>query len=238
MDTTQLKEKHMARIRSPNYPQVELQDAVDLVRTIFGKEGQNFTPREVVAELLGYSSVNGASEKKMSAITAYGLLDRNSERELRVSDLAMKILHPENEQEEIGALAEAALSPNLFQEIHEKWPDTLPSDASLRSYLIRRGFNQNAVDQVIAVFRNTMNLVNVENEVHDSPDEGVGTDAGSERLKPEATMQAQPTQQNTNKPIVFDMETISGQYSFDNADDLAHFIEKLEKIRPLLPDKD
>ena len=39
------------------------------------------------------------------------------------------------------------------------------------------------------------------------------------------------------KPIVFDMETVSGQYSFDNADDLADFIDKLERLKALLPSK-
>lgn len=229
----------MARIRSPNYPQIELQDAVSLVRQIFNSEGQNFAPREVVAELLGYSSVNGASEKKVSAITAYGLLDRNSDRELRVSDLAMRVLHPETEQEEAEALFEAAHTPNLFQEINEKWPDTPPSDANLRSYLIRRGFNQNAVDQVIKVYRSAMTLASVEVEGHDSPDDACDKPVKQvDTVQPSGGKAAQSPHIHTpNKPIVFDMETISGQYSFDNADDLADFIEKLERIKPLLPAK-
>ncbi|MEB8389239.1 hypothetical protein OO012_18590 [Rhodobacteraceae bacterium KMM 6894] len=41
----------------------------------------------------------------------------------------------------------------------------------------------------------------------------------------------------STKPIVFDMETVSGSYSYDNANDLADFISKLEKIRELLPNK-
>lgn len=229
----------MARIRSPNYPQVELQDAVDLVRTIFDNETQNFAPREVVAELLGYSSVNGASEKKVSALTAYGLLDRNSDRELRVSDLAMKVLHPEDEREEAEALAEAARTPNLFQEINEKWSENQPSDANLRSYLIRRGFNQNSVDQVIKVYRSAMRLANVESDLHDAPeneDTGTAILPLSDRSEKEKIMQQQHAH-SAIKPIVFDMETISGQYCFDNAEDLGSFIEKLERIRPLLPTK-
>jgi len=227
----------MARIRSPNYPQLELQEAVDLVRKIFDDAGQNFAPRNVVAEILGYSSVNGSSEKKVSAIKAYGLLDRNAERELRVSDLAVKILHPENEQEEAAALREAALTPNLFQEINEKWPDKLPSDANLRSYLIRRGFNQNAVEQVNKVFRSAMSVANLETEAHaslelEAPTYNKGQEASEKKPVPTAQ-----DQQTAKKRIVFDMETVSGQYSFDNADDLAHFIEQLEKIRPLLPAK-
>lgn len=41
-----------------------------------------------------------------------------------------------------------------------------------------------------------------------------------------------------DKPIVFDMETVSGRYSFSNAKDLSDFIAKLEKIKDLLPSKE
>lgn len=227
----------MARIRSPNYPQVELHEAIRLARKIFDEEGQNAAPRDVIAELLGYSSINGASDKKVSAITAYGLLEKAQDRELRISDLAMRILHPEDDKEESEALAEAALSPNLFQEINERWPDNPPSDANLRSYLVRRGFNQNAVDQVIAVFRSAMSLVNEGGDVHDSIETEAEVAEDTPRQKPGDSMTVQPVHEIVGKPIVFDMETISGQYSFDNADDLADFIGKLEKIRQLLPNK-
>lgn len=46
-----------------------------------------------------------------------------------------------------------------------------------------------------------------------------------------------PPAQPTLKPIVFDMETVSGHYQFDNADDLSEFIQKLEKIKGLMPSK-
>ena len=228
----------MARIRSPNYPQVDLSEAINLVRKIFKDEGQNYAPREVVAELLGYSSVNGASDKKVSSITAYGLLDRNSDRELRVSDLAVTILHPENEQEEAEALREAALSPNLFGEICEKWPDTPPSDSNLKSYLIRRGFNQNAVDQVVSVYRATMEMVVSATQTEDGYDEPFEEDVPEETTTPPTSNPAKPSLHWTvDKPIIFDMETVSGNYCFDNADDLDDFIAKLQKIKELLPSK-
>ncbi len=229
----------MTRIRSPNYPQIELSEAIALVAQIHKKEGTNYATREVIAELLGYSSVNGASEKKISAITAYGLLDRNSERELRVSEVAMRILHPESEREKSQALTEAATSPNLFREINEKWPDTPPSDASLRSYLIRNGFNQNSVDQVVSIYRASSALGNSANR-GDNPDEldsnAIDTEEDKESVRVPTAPAQSPTQRPT-KPIVFDMETISGTYSFDNSDDLADFIHKLAKIMPLLPKK-
>lgn len=227
----------MARIRSPNYPQIELEEAINLTKKIFDKEAQNFAPRDVVAELLGYTSVNGASEKKVSAITAYGLLDRNSDRELKVSDLAMRIMHPEDHHEKAQALEEAALSPNLFREIIEKWPEKLPSDENLRSFLIRRGFNQNAVGQVILSFRSAMSFVNVK-EAEKAPELGDIELADDEQPLIEVDRKHMPEVALVhNKPIVFDMETVSGQYSFANSEDLASFIVKLEKILPLLPSK-
>ena len=228
----------MARIRSPNYPQVELPEAINLVRKVFKDEAQNYAPREVVAELLGYSSVNGASDKKVSAITAYGLLDRNAERELRVSDLAVRILHPEDENEKMEALSEAALSPNLFREISEKWPDTPPSDSHLKSYLIRQGFNQNSVDQVVSVYRGTMEMVTSDTDLNVVSNDVAEEDSTAEIATPTNTNPAKPSLNWTvDKPIIFDMETVSGTYCFDNAQDLEDFIVKLNKIKDLLPSK-
>jgi hypothetical protein len=230
----------MSRIRSPNYPQIPILDAIEDARTLHQKEGQNFMPRDVAAKLLGYSSVNGASEKKTSALNAYGLIERNSDREIKVSALAVRILFPHDAHERNEALAEAAMSPNLFREIREKWPTMNPSDENLKSYLVRRGFNQNAVDQVISVFRAAMEVADGTPMVAESsPDEEPPTE------KPAMQTIAQQGQSPARtpppgvmqKPIVFDTETISGQYSFDNADDLADFIEKLERIKPLLPPK-
>ena len=234
-------EDAMSRIRSPNYPQVAILDAVEDARTLHQKEGQNFMPRDVVAKLLGYSSVNGASEKKTSALNAYGLIDRSTDREIRVSDLAVKILFPHDAQEKGAALAEAALSPNLFQEIREKWPTNNPSDENLKSYLVRRGFNQNAVEQVISVFRAAMDVADAAQSVPESPpdQQTSGEKPPMQQNVPQgqATTKILPPLPALTKPIMFDMETISGQYSFDNSDDLADFIEKLERIKPLLPPK-
>ena len=237
MRYSELKEIDMARIRSPNYPQIDLGDAINLVAEIHKREGTNFASREVIAEHLGYSSVNGASEKKTSAITAYGLLERNSDRDLRVSDLAMRILHPEDDREKEEALAEAAGSPNLFREIRDKWPDTPPSDASLRSYLVRTGFNQNSVDQVVAIYRATCALADpkkIRQTAVSVQEERGGLE--KESAMPDVQV-SPPPQAKIAKPIVFDMETVSGSYSFDNIQDLEEFIEKLQKIKALLPSK-
>lgn len=221
---------------SPLVPQSE---AIELIRAVQKKEPKAYASKEVVARHLGYSSVNGASLKKLSALNAFGLLEANDARELRVSEIAKRILFPVDEAEKRAALAEAAMSPNIFRQLHSKWPEGPPSDETIKSYLVRQGFNENSVGHVVDVYRDALSLAEPGPsmaESYDEPDFALKeTDTQTApRHEPQTPPQrgAIPA-----KSIVFDMETISGQYIFDNADDLGDFISKLEKIKPLLPRK-
>jgi hypothetical protein len=95
----------------------------------------------------------------LSALGKYGLLEAAKEGEAKVSNLAMRILYPNDPVEKLEALKEAAFKPALFAELKEKWPERPPSDENLRSYLIRNGFAQNAVEQVIQFYRDTSDMV-------------------------------------------------------------------------------
>jgi hypothetical protein len=145
----------MARVRSPNYPQLSLPAAVDRVARIFAKEHRHPAPRDVVAQHLGYKGLNGASAGAISALLKYGLLEQEGES-VHVTDRAISILHPSSSQEKLSALQEAARSPALFNELLEQFNGRLPSDENLRSFLIRRGYSQNALTAVIEVLRETM----------------------------------------------------------------------------------
>ncbi len=229
----------MAVNRSPNYPPIKLGEAIELIRAVQKKEPKAYASKEVVARHLGYTSVNGASLKKLSALNAFGLLEANDARELRVSENAKRILFPSDEAEKRAALAEAAMSPSIFQQLHLKWPEGRPSDETIKSYLVRQGFNENSVAHVVDVYRDALSLA--------EPEPYVAESDGEPDLAPKETdMQTAPRHEPHASPprgavpaksIVFDMETISGQYIFDNADDLGDFISKLEKIKPLLPSK-
>jgi hypothetical protein len=161
----------MARIRSPNYPTMSLPAAIDKVGAIHKAEGQNSVDRETVAKLIGFGGVNGASATALSALAKYGLLEASDGKEARVTDLAVKILYPESGQEKATALLEAANRPALFRQIKEKWPERPPSDDNLRGYLVRTGFNQGSVEQVIQIYRNTLDIVGGANGEHNAPDE-------------------------------------------------------------------
>lgn len=147
----------MARVRSPNYPQLDLGEAISRVAQVFAKDHKHSAPKEVVVQHLGYSGLNGASLSALSALEKYGLLDRDGEK-YRVSDRSIAILHPRTPQEKAEAVQAAARSPVLFAELLEEFPDSAPSDENLRAFLIRRGFATSALGKVIDGFRKTMDL--------------------------------------------------------------------------------
>lgn len=149
----------MARVRSPNFPVISLPAAIERIEKIYTKEQTIPATRETIAEHLGYSGMNGASLKVVSALLKYGLLEETKDKLLRVSPLAMAIMHPASEQEKADALQQAADGPVLFQRLNTQFEGRRPSDTNLRSWLLRNGFATSAVDSVITAYSETMDLV-------------------------------------------------------------------------------
>jgi hypothetical protein len=145
--------------RSPNYPALNLEDAANGIRRVFEKEGNRRTSGEDVAKALGHQSLSGAARVKVSALRKYGLLEPDGDG-LRVSDQALSLINlPPDDPEHLAALREAALRPTLFREIHETYGDTPPSDGVLRNYLLKNEFNHKVADDVIRLYRETMDLI-------------------------------------------------------------------------------
>ena len=146
------------RHRSPSYPPLSLREAVDRVERLYNEIGAHPTSREVVAKGLGYSGISGASATTIGALNKFGLIEGRGD-EIRVSDRAMAILHPHTPEERITALKEAAMEPELFREIGERFPGKPPSDDLLKNYLIRNKFLPQAVDAAIFAYRETIEFV-------------------------------------------------------------------------------
>jgi len=151
------------RNRSPNYPAISLGEAIQRIQAIYRQQQQHPTNREVFAKLLGYNSLNGASAVLISALSKYGLLEGHGER-LRVSALGQDLsLHRPDDPEYAAAVEQAAFTPTLFRDLHERYPNGLPSDHSVRVDLVKGRFNPKTVDGVIRVYRDTLELVNTIN---------------------------------------------------------------------------
>ena len=148
----------MARIRSPNYPQISLPAAIERVAMIFSKEHQHPAPKEVVVKDMGYNGIHGNSLGALSALSKYGLLERVGQ-DYKVSERAIAIIHPLDDNSKVVALREAAQAPALFSEIFEYFKGQLPSDENLRAYLIRKGFAESALTPAIDSLRDTMKVI-------------------------------------------------------------------------------
>lgn len=173
----------MARVRSPNFPAISLPEAIDRIVKIYAKEQTIPATRDTIAEHLGYSGMNGASLKVVSALLKYGLLEEAKDKHLKVSDLAMAIMHPASDQEKTDALRQAAEGPALFQKLNTQFEGRRPSDTNLRSWLLRNGFGASAVDSVISAYSETMDLVGGVADVYNAPEAKAGNDTAPQERK-------------------------------------------------------
>jgi hypothetical protein len=147
----------MAKMRSPNYPAIGLSQAINYVRKLWEKEKRTSVSPDVAAKALGYKALNGPSRTAISALRKYGLVEEGKSG-VRVSDLAMTILHGQkNSPEWQKAIQEAAFRPDIFREIYTDFADA--SDDALRSHLLQREFSPSGAHQFIAAFRDTLALV-------------------------------------------------------------------------------
>lgn len=172
----------MSRIRSPNYPMFGLPMAIEKVAMIHKAEQHLAAEKVVIANALGYPSLHALAGRVISAIEKYGLLEEANGDKLKVSPLAIAILHPTGAAEKQLAVNEAAYKPALFSAIKEEWQGERPSDASLRAYLIRNKFAADAVERVIQIYRETVDLVTPESVVY--PSKEGAQDAHERQEKP------------------------------------------------------
>lgn len=154
----------MAKIRSPNYPGISLPEAIQRIKKIHAKAHTHKVDAMVIATAAGYGGLNGAALTLLSALKKYGLLEEIG-KEVRVSSLAMTIIaDPVESIERREAVQTAAFAPHLFLEIRKQFPDGIPGDEIVRSFLLKRSFSASSVDIAIRAFRETMKLVTDEGQ--------------------------------------------------------------------------
>jgi hypothetical protein len=129
---------------------------------VYEEEGRQPALDEDIAEDLGYNTLNGTSRGVLSALKKYGLLQRDGDR-FKVSDDAVAIIElPTADIEYAAAVRRVAFRPTLFVELYEKYGDDLPDDKNLRHLLITKGFNPKTTNEVIRVYRDTLEFVSEE----------------------------------------------------------------------------
>jgi hypothetical protein len=157
--------------RSPNYPGVSLQKALEYARKVYAANHLHKAPREVVARAMGYGTLNGGSLTAISALKKYGLLDEDGEGMRITNDALTALVESSSSPERARMLVKLATMPELFAEMQSAYPGPAPNDEILRSWLLRKGFLQTTVDLPIRAYRETMELAHAQKSLY--------TDAGS-----------------------------------------------------------
>ena len=143
-------------VRSPSYPSMSLADAITAVGKIEGQYRASKVDREVAAKMIGYSGLSGPANKALASLAQYGLVERAGKGEMRVTNRARAILHPDNQREKRAELRAAALEPPLVREMQERWPDMIPPEDGVISYFNRRGFNPSAIRPAAKAYLQTL----------------------------------------------------------------------------------
>ncbi|HEY0043987.1 MAG TPA: hypothetical protein VGB62_05495 [Allosphingosinicella sp.] len=151
----------MARAQSPGYPQFALPKAIQGVKQIFAGDRRSVIDRSVAQKHIGYSGPSGAADKALATLAHYGLVERVGKGEIRVSQLAVDIIHPDKPEERKAALAEAAFRPQIFADLRERFGRHV-SESALESYLVRENFLDRAIGPVSKAYLETCRFLEQE----------------------------------------------------------------------------
>ncbi|UYN94699.1 MAG: hypothetical protein KIT25_22175 [Enhydrobacter sp.] len=148
----------MAKVRSPNYPSIDLHSAIAAVAPVYKAEGRNTVPKEIIAKHLGYSSINGRSLSMIGALRGYGLIEGRGE-ENRVSEDALILLNaPTTSPDYAAALQRCAYRPTLFSELKGQFPQGASSE-NLRYSLVKRQFTPEAAAKAVETYASNVLLL-------------------------------------------------------------------------------
>lgn len=156
----------MSKKRSPNYPYIDLEKAVDLARSFFDAYQKNDAAVELTAKHWGFNGLNGSALKTIAAMDAYGLIDKDKKnKRIKLSDSAIKLSlggTPENERTNI--LKQCALGPKLFDSLYNKYDFPLPPEQSLVYDLVtNEGFSsEDAASVAVKNFLNTLSYAGIQ----------------------------------------------------------------------------
>ena len=239
--------------RSPRYPAIGLKEAIEKAKKVYDVDRWNKISKSIVAEHMGYGSVNGASLSVISAVLKYGLLEGSSES-MNITSRAVDIFEREfGDPDRVQAIKAAASEPDLFRELDSAFPGKV-SDAAIRSHLItKRSFLPESAAKLIRAYRETRELLELESS-------GCNDDvnADSEGIVSLPNVDAPPTPISANAALVqpsssgFDEERVlvTGPLSKSGAffrlivsgkvgvKEMERLIKKLEFEKEILADQD
>ncbi len=106
--------------RSPTYPYLTLEAAVNLAKIFFDNYHTSKIPIGIALEKMNYKITSGSGARVIAALTQFHLFDTEGSRDNRkiwLSELGLAIVreNPRDPDSRLRAIRQAALQPNLFK---------------------------------------------------------------------------------------------------------------------------
>jgi len=160
--TEQAPESRKRKPRSPSYPGIPLQEAIEKARALYRAEGRNAAPVDAILATWGYKPKSGGGLVALAALKKFGLVEdegAGADRRAKLSGQGFSIIvdeRPESPDRE-QSIREAALKPTIHAELWQKGNGSLPSDATMAYELKRdRGFTESGAREFIQQFKATV----------------------------------------------------------------------------------
>ena len=154
--------------RSPAYPAISLEKAIQRVRQLYARDKQYEIPVASLPELWGYASLNGPAGLTISALKKFGLINdegAKDERRISVTDEAVHILNHPSSDARAEAIRDAALHPPIHREFWDEYGSSLPSDANMIWRLTRdRGFTETGAKEFLREWRETLEFAGLDEQ--------------------------------------------------------------------------
>jgi hypothetical protein len=170
--------------RSPAFPFIPINKALERAETFRIAEGgrpKHFSPLVSACKAWGIGVKTGLGIQTVAALGHYGLFEfegSGEQRSARLTDLALRILLDKQpvSSERDGLIRRAALTPRIHTELWQKWPEGLPSDPTVETYLIRdRGFSESGARDLIAQFKETIAVAKLGQPANIAPEQPEGS---------------------------------------------------------------
>jgi len=164
-----MSDERKKKNRSPSYPAIDLEEAVERARRLYERENRHLVPVDTAIGAWGYSPGSGAGMVVIAAMKKFGLLEDSgsgADRRVRLTENAYQILIDEREEspERRELLRQAALQPRIHAELWNRYGAEQPSDSTLRYELRKMEYSDEAAQKLTAEWRRTFEYVNLGEE--------------------------------------------------------------------------
>lgn len=152
------------RVRSPAYPSVDLETAIEKGRGLYDFAKRSSVPISSMLPRWGYESGASANGMKLvAALKSYGLVSdsgQKAQRQIAITDRMFTIIHAlKDSVDYVDAIQSAALSPPIYQYLYDKYGhvEKMPHEEAVQSHLIlEKKFNEAAVKGILADYKATL----------------------------------------------------------------------------------